>query len=194
MSYEQRHDGSRETRYSLQIQILSFQVWRILTYPLYLLQLLVVSVHQSFPVVVKLDVVSLNVLQGSLPQDGPVLHRYDLERDTNATENIDICMNISQMFVRAPTLPPSIDLIRLHEQQSSVVSRGTVGGRGSCGSYPVCVYQVLQFMGYHDDSPFVVLQELEDSFLHQMIAEVDVQRREGIVLSASGREAEMRRK
>lgn len=49
-------------------------------------------------------------------------------------------------------------------------------------SYPVCMYEVLQFMRDQDHSPFVILQKLEDSFLHQVITEVDVQRWEGIVL------------
>lgn len=43
-------------------------------------------------------------------------------------------------------------------------------------SYPVCMYEVLQFMGDQDYSPLVILQKLEDSFLHQVITEVDVQR------------------
>lgn len=46
----------------------------------YLLQLLVLSVHQGLPVVVELHVVSLDVLQGSFSQYGAVLHGYDLER------------------------------------------------------------------------------------------------------------------
>lgn len=36
------------------------------------------------------------------------------------------------------------------------------------------MYEVLQFMGDQDYSPFVILQELKDSFLHQMITEVNV--------------------
>lgn len=47
---------------------------------LYLLQLLVLSVHQGLPVIVKLDVVRLNVLQSSLSQYGAVLHCNDLDR------------------------------------------------------------------------------------------------------------------
>lgn len=54
--------------------------------------------------------------------------------------------------------------------------------RDSIGSDPVSVNEVLQFVGHQDDSAFVVLQELEDALLHQVIAEVDVQRGEGIVL------------
>lgn len=42
--------------------------------------------------------------------------------------------------------------------------------------------EVLQFVGDQDHSPFIILQKLEDSFLHQVITEVDVQRRERIVL------------
>lgn len=38
------------------------------------------------------------------------------------------------------------------------------------------MYEVLQFVCDQDYSPFIILQELEDSFLHQVIAEVDVQR------------------
>lgn len=37
------------------------------------------------------------------------------------------------------------------------------------------MYEVLQFMGDQDYSAFIVLQELEDSLLHQVITEVDVQ-------------------
>lgn len=48
--------------------------------------------------------------------------------------------------------------------------------------YPVCMDEVLQFVGDQDHSPFIILQKLEDSFLHQVITEVDVQRRERIVL------------
>jgi len=49
-------------------------------------------------------------------------------------------------------------------------------------SDPVGMDEVLKFMGHQDDGPFVILQELQDSLLHQVITEVDVQRREGIVL------------
>lgn len=45
----------------------------------YLLQLLVLSVHQRLPVIVKLNVMSLNVLQSSFSQHRAVLHRYDLD-------------------------------------------------------------------------------------------------------------------
>lgn len=44
----------------------------------YLLQPVVLPVHQRLPVVVKLDVVRLDVLQRSLSQHRAVLHRYDL--------------------------------------------------------------------------------------------------------------------
>lgn len=42
--------------------------------------------------------------------------------------------------------------------------------------------EVLQFVGDQDHSTFIILQKLEDSFLHQVITEVDVQRRERIIL------------
>lgn len=44
------------------------------------------------------------------------------------------------------------------------------------------MYEVLQFMRDQDHGPFIVLQKLEDPLLHQVVAEVDVQRREGVVL------------
>lgn len=42
--------------------------------------------------------------------------------------------------------------------------------------------EVLQLVCDQDHGPLVILQVLEDSFLHQVITEVDVQRRERIVL------------
>lgn len=53
--------------------------------------------------------------------------------------------------------------------------------------------EVLQFVGDQDHSPFVILQILEDSFLHQVITEVDVQRRERIVLRDTGQKTVQRR-
>lgn len=49
------------------------------------------------------------------------------------------------------------------------------------------MYEVLQLVGDKDHGPFVILQKLEDSFLHQVIAQVDVQRGERIVLLAANR-------
>lgn len=46
---------------------------------LYLLQAVVLSVHQGLPVIVKLDVMSLDVLQRPLSQHRAVLHRYYLD-------------------------------------------------------------------------------------------------------------------
>ena len=52
--------------------------------------------------------------------------------------------------------------------------------------HPVSVDEVLQLVCDQHHCAFVVLQELEDSLLQQVIAEVDVQRREGVVLEGRG--------
>ena len=55
-----------------------------------------------------------------------------------------------------------------------------------CPPHPVSVDEVLQLVGYNHHRAFVVLQELEDPLLQQVIAEVYVQRREGVVLEGQG--------
>lgn len=46
--------------------------------------------------------------------------------------------------------------------------------------------EVLELVGDQNHRPFVILQVLQDSLLHQVITEVDVQSREGIVLQRHG--------
>lgn len=74
----------------------------------YLLQLLVLSVHQRLPVIVKLDIVSLNVLQGSLPQYRAVLHRDDLKKtdvQVSFTRSSSSTLSVSQLVsVLLPSL------------------------------------------------------------------------------------------
>lgn len=41
--------------------------------------------------------------------------------------------------------------------------------------YPVCMYKILQFVGDENHGSFIILQKFKDSFLHQMITEVDVE-------------------
>lgn len=49
-------------------------------------------------------------------------------------------------------------------------------------SHPVSVCQVLQLVSHENHRPLVILEKLENSFLHQVIAQVDVQGREWVVL------------
>lgn len=46
--------------------------------------------------------------------------------------------------------------------------------------------EVLELVGDQNHRPFVILQVLQDSLLHQVITEVDVQSREGVVLRRHG--------
>lgn len=98
---------------------------------------------------------SLNVLQSSLSQDRAVLHGYDLDK--------------TQKHIKTDRIVYNLFVVLLYQLFFFY-------------SYPVCMNEVLQFVGDQDHSPFIILQELEDSFLHQVITEVDVQRRERIVL------------
>lgn len=93
--------------------------------------------------IVKLDIMSLDVFQSSLPQHRTVLHGYDLD-NTDTCKHSEYCSSL-------------LWVSDLH-------------------SYPVSMNEVLQFVRDQDHSPFIILQKLEDSFLHQVITEVDVQR------------------
>lgn len=44
------------------------------------------------------------------------------------------------------------------------------------------MYKILQFVGHEDHGSFIILQKFKDSFLHQMITEVDVECWEWIIL------------
>ena len=48
------------------------------------------------------------------------------------------------------------------------------------------MYEVLELVRDQHHGALVILQELQDALLHQVVTQVDVQRREGVVLGEAG--------